>query len=101
MRQQGIVVLTDASTGRFGMRLADGSHVLAEQLDVQPLHEGDEFYGWMDALGVEALTAASGTCVSVFVLAHGLSREAIEEELGVTMPPQRHCPFCRRRLRPP
>ncbi|MDY0963569.1 hypothetical protein [Massilia sp. CFBP9026] len=100
MRQQGIVVFADASTGRFGMRLADGSHVLAEQLDVQPLHEGDEFYGWMDALGVEALTAASGNGVSVFVLAHGLSREAIEKELGVTMPPQRHCPFCRRRLRP-
>jgi len=82
MRQQGIVVLADASTGRLGLRLADGSHVLAEQLDVQPLHAGDEFYGWMDTLGVEALTADSGSSVSVFVLAYGLSREAMEEEFS-------------------
>ena len=101
MRQQGIVVLADASTGRFGLRLADGSHVLAEQLDVQPLHAGDELYGWMDALGVETLTAASGSGVNVLVLAYGLSREAIEGELGVTIPQNRHCPFCRLRLRQP
>lgn len=81
MQQEGTVVFVDAASGRFGLRLADGSHALGEQLDARPLALGQSLCGRMDSVGDETLADAGGSAsYSVFVLAYGLSREALEQE---------------------
>jgi len=82
MSQNGTIVLIDARTGRLGLQVADGSYLLAEQLDVQPLRVGVSLSGQMEALGIETLTDAHAhAAYSVFILAYGLSLEAVEQEL--------------------
>ena len=83
MQQQGTVSLIDARTGRFALRVEDGSYILAEQLDVEPLQVGNSLTGEMAAVGTETLvdvdTAAKH---GVFILAYNLSLDAVKEELS-------------------
>lgn len=82
MQQQGIVVQTNVVTGRFAVHVEDGSYVLAEQLDMQPLRMGEALSGRMDMVGPEVLADThTAHNYSVSILAYGLSLEAIEEEL--------------------
>lgn len=82
MQQEGTVVVTDAGTGRFGLHVPDAGYVLAEQLDNQLLIVGGSLSGSMDTMGTETLTDAStGMKYAVFILAYGLSLEAVEQEL--------------------
>jgi hypothetical protein len=81
MYQNGTVVLTNATTGRFSLRIGDAGYVLAEQLDAQPMLVGGHLSGSMQALGIETLTDPStGTEYSVNILAYDLSLEAVEQE---------------------
>lgn len=82
MNQNGRVVLRDGASGRFGLQVGEGSYLLAEQLDAQPMVVGGTLSGPMDTIGIETLTdTGTGMEYSVFILAYGLSREAVEEEL--------------------
>lgn len=81
MQQDGIVVFADAPTGRFGLHLADGSYALGEQLDAQALSVGQSLFGRADMVGHETLDDAdNAVAYSVFILAYGLSREALAQE---------------------
>ncbi|NVD97673.1 hypothetical protein [Massilia sp. BJB1822] len=82
MQEHGIVAQVNASIGRLALRVADGSYVLAEQLDTQPLRTGQELSGEMAVVGMETFTdRQSAARYGVFVVAYGLSREAVEQEL--------------------
>lgn len=82
MQQQGMVTLIDARTARFALRAEDGSYVLAEQLDLQPLKLGESLSGEMDSIGTETLIdVATAAQYGVNILAYDLSREAVEQEL--------------------
>lgn len=82
MQQQGTVTLIDTQTGRFALRLEDGSYVLAEQLDARPLQLGQPLAGEMAVVGTESFTeVGTDARYGAFVLAYGLSREAVEQEL--------------------
>lgn len=81
MQQQGTVALIDAQTGRFALRVEDGSYVLAEQLDVAPLQVGKPLAGEMAVVGTETFVEPGTQAkYGVFVLAYALSREAVEQE---------------------
>jgi hypothetical protein len=83
MQHHGEIVLIDAPTGRFGLRVADGSYVLAEQLDARLLRIGASLSGELDSVGVETLTdTGTSEPTSVFILAYGLSREAVDQALN-------------------
>jgi hypothetical protein len=83
MQQQGTVVLANAATGRFALRVADGSYVLAEELSTQPLRIGDSLSGQLDTIGIETLTdTGTASHYDVFVVAYGLSHEAVEQEMA-------------------
>lgn len=83
MKQNARVVLREAATGRFGLRVGEGGYLLAEQLDAQPMAVGGTLSGPMDTIGIETLTdTGTGTAYTVFILAYGLSREAVEQEFG-------------------
>jgi hypothetical protein len=83
MRHNGTVVLIDTLTGRFGLRVQDGSHVLGEQLDANPLQVGIALSGQMDSMGSETLTDDyTAAPYKVFILAYGLSLEAVEQDLA-------------------
>jgi hypothetical protein len=83
MQEQGTVELTDARTGRVALRMADDSYVLAEQLDAQPLRAGQTLSGAMEVIGTETFTdEQSSLQYGVFIVAYGLSRDAIEQELS-------------------
>jgi hypothetical protein len=82
MQQQGTVALIDAPTGRFALRVDDGSYILAEQLDVQPLQVGNSLAGEMASVGTGTFTdVRTAAEYGVFILAYDLSREAVEQEL--------------------
>ena len=82
MQEQGTVELTDPQTGRLALRLADGSFVLAEQLGAEPLRPGQQLRGVFQSLGTEMLVdPRSDASHGVLIVAYGLSRAAIEEEL--------------------
>lgn len=81
MQQYGIVVFTDALSGRFGLRVADGTHALGEQLDAQPLSVAQSLSGRTDTVGHETLVDANTAATySVFILAYGLSLDALAQE---------------------
>jgi hypothetical protein len=83
MQGPAIVAFTNASNGRLALRTLDGSYVLAEQLDIQPLRPGQELFGEMEALGTETLTdRQSSINYTAFIVAYGLSLEAVEHELS-------------------
>ncbi|OON59159.1 hypothetical protein B0920_24900 [Massilia sp. KIM] len=83
MNQNGKLVLMDRAKGRFGLLVEESGYLLAEQLDAQPMAVGGTLSGSMDTVGIETLTdTATGMEYSVFILAYGLSREAVEEELS-------------------
>jgi hypothetical protein len=83
MQTQGTVEFANGPMGRLALRVADGSYVLAEQLDVQPLRAGQELSGEMDTVGTEVLTDRHAPLkYTVFIVAYGLSREAVEQELA-------------------
>lgn len=83
MNQNGKLVLKDEATGRFGLLVGDSGYLLAEQLDAQPMAVGGTLSGSMDTIGIETLTdTGTGMEYSVFILAYGLSREAVEEEFS-------------------
>jgi hypothetical protein len=82
MQEQGTVAFIDAQTGRFALRVEDGSYILAEQLDVQPLQLGTSLSGEMDTVGTETFNdVGTAAKYGVYILAYGLSREAVEQEL--------------------
>lgn len=82
MERQGEITRIDARTGRFALRLEDGSYVLAEQLGVEPLQLGKSLSGQVGTLGTEMFTdVGTAAAYEVNVLAYDLSLEAIEEEL--------------------
>lgn len=81
MQQEGVVVYADARSGRFGLRMADGSYALGEQLDAQPLAVAQPLSGRVDTVGIETLADANTAATySVFILAYDLSLEALEQE---------------------
>jgi hypothetical protein len=83
MQQNGTVVLIDTHTGRFGLRVQDGTYLLAEQLDARPLRLGVSLSGQMDAMGVETLSDGyAADKYQVFILAYDLSLEAVEQEFA-------------------
>lgn len=83
MQQNGTVVLIDTHTGRFGLRVQDGTYLLAEQLDARPLRLGVSLSGQMDAMGVETLSDDyAADKYQVFILAYDLSLEAVEQEFA-------------------
>lgn len=82
MQQQGTVTLINTQTGRFALRAQDGSYVLVEQLDLQPLQLGESLSGEMDLIGTETLSdVTTAAKYGVNILAYNLSREALEQEL--------------------
>ena len=82
MQQEGDVVNVDAATGRFALRADDGSYVLAEQLGTRPMQAGDRLSGRMDVTGTETLAGiAAGQQYDVFIVAYGLSLDAVESAL--------------------
>ena len=81
MSDRGVIVALNPRTGVVGLRLQDGSHVLADQLGAGALHEGQVLDGNMHTVGVESLRdAQSGATEDFFVLAYDLSLEAIQAE---------------------
>lgn len=83
MEQKGTVALTKPATGGLAIRIADGSYVLAEQLDAAPLEVGRQVSGRMDSIGVEDwVDVQSGSSIAVFVKAYGCSYEAVQYELA-------------------
>ncbi|WP_349744630.1 hypothetical protein [Roseateles cavernae] len=84
-QQQATVVLTQAAGGRVALRVeADGSFVLAEQLDTQALAPGQVMAGRMDVIGLEDWADRSDgeQRFAVFIQAYGLSWEAVRAELA-------------------
>jgi hypothetical protein len=83
MEEQGVVALARPSTGGVAIRVADGSYVLAEQLDAKPLEVGKRLSGRMNSVGIEALfDMQSGDRFAVFVQAFGCSYEAVRDALA-------------------
>jgi hypothetical protein len=83
MQGPGTVEFANAPMGRLAQRVMDGSYLLAEQLDAQPLRAGQELFGEMEAIGTEILTdRQSSIKYTVFIVAYGLSLEAVVQELS-------------------
>lgn len=82
MTNQAVVTAFKPSSGRVALRVEDGSFVLAEQTDANPMREGLVFTGPMREFGPEIwLEAQSQTAYEVFVLGWDLSQEAIDLEM--------------------
>lgn len=83
MSDQGTVEFANPSTGGVALRTADGSYVLAEQLDAKPLQLGQQLSGRMDNIGTELFAdEKSGEIYGVFIQAYGLSFDAVRTEFA-------------------
>ena len=59
------------------LRSADGSYVLAQQIDAKPLKTEQVLEGALATIGVELATdPQTGTTYEFFIVAYALSREA-------------------------
>ena len=82
MNEHAIVALSNPSSGGVALRLADGSHVLAELLGTTVLQPGQVLAGRKDSVGFEDwVDERTGEAVPVFVQAYGVSYEAVREAL--------------------
>lgn len=82
MSDQGVVIAFKPSSGRMALRTDDGSFVLAEQTDANPLREGLSLHGNMHAFGPETWSDEGEQArYEVFVLAWDLSQEAVDTEM--------------------
>lgn len=82
MEEQGVVAFVGPSKAGVAIRVADGSYVLAEQMDARPLEVGQRLSGRMNSVGIEELIdAQSGDRCTVFVQAFGCSYEAVRDAL--------------------
>lgn len=65
------------SLGDVIFRTADGSYVLAQQIDAKPLSAMQVLDGALDTIGIEAATdPTTGATYEFFITAYGLSRDA-------------------------
>jgi len=63
--------------GGVVLRAADGSYVLAQQIDAKPLRAAQVLVGTLDDVGIDGATDLdTGASYQFFVEAYGLSREA-------------------------
>lgn len=82
METQAIVEIMNPRSGGLVLRAADGSYVLAQQVDAKPLRVAQVLTGGMDAMGVEIFTDPdTGTTYDFFIEAYGLSRDAALDSL--------------------
>lgn len=80
METQATVEIVDPATGGVVLRTADGGHVLAEQLDAQPLRAGQVLSGHWDGVGLETtVDRQTGATYGFFVQAYGLSLEGARQ----------------------
>lgn len=69
--------------GGVALRAADGSYLLAQQIDAQPLRLAQLLDGELAAFGIgQASDPATGARYEFFVEAWGLSREAVLKALA-------------------
>ena len=65
------------SLGDVILHAADGSYVLAQQIDAKPLRVAQVLDGALDTIGIEAATdPTTGIRYEFFIAAYGLSRDA-------------------------
>lgn len=65
------------SLGDVILRTADGSYVLAQQIDAKPLRAAQVLEGVLNTVGIEVATdTENGTAYEFFIAAYGLSRDA-------------------------
>lgn len=77
MKTQAIVELINPRSGGLILHAADGSYVLAQQIDVKPLRVAQVLSGEADNVGMEIFTdPQSGIRYDFFIEAYGLSRDA-------------------------
>jgi hypothetical protein len=65
------------SLGDVILRAADGSYVLAQQIDAKPLRAAQVLEGDLSTIGIEAaIDPDTGASYEFFIAAYGLSRDA-------------------------
>lgn len=83
MQKEGRVVKMDPATGRIGVEIAGEGYILAEQIDAGPIAIGSMVSGPMDVMGTETWTEnGPGTRHEVFIVAYGISFEALQQEFA-------------------
>lgn len=76
MQTQNVVEVI-GPRGGLVLRAADGSYVLAQQIDAKPLRVKQVLHGALDAFGMDSATDPdTGATYDFFIEAYGLSREA-------------------------
>ena len=76
MQMQNVVEAV-GPRGCLVLRAADGSYVLAQQIDAKPLRVAQVLCGALDTIGIDSATDPdTGANYDFFIEAYGLSREA-------------------------
>jgi hypothetical protein len=76
MQTQNTVELV-SPRGGVVLRAADGSYVLAQQIDAKPLRVAQVLKAALDTVGIDSATDPdAGTTYELFIEAYGLSRDA-------------------------
>lgn len=83
MSDHAVVTALNIASGKLAVQRSDGSFVLAELLDAQPLHPGQTLQGSMQEFGPETwVDVGTQQGYEVFVQAWDLSQSAVDMEFA-------------------